>query len=324
MGIIFEKFKRWELLNRRIKIVLSELVIHPWFRKLQNMLTGRRHIILTFHRIRPDGSPTDPFDTCPSIPAGVFQKTILHIKKNYEIVSLRFLCENRGLKHPLAAITFDDGWRDNYEVAFPILKTLRIPATVFISSGKIGAREPFWQQKLGRLFYFEIHRRGKEGQAKLKNFLKIEGNPKLNKGFYRRIVNEWKCLNQEEINSRLASYEWTDETLSHSPIFLDDKEIREMLYHHIEFGSHTVNHVILPRSSEKVIISELVESKRRLEEITGQTIDMLSYPNGNVSDKVVQIAREIGYKIGCTTKRSPVGADADPLLLPRIEITWDL
>jgi len=98
----------------------------------QHFLTGRRHIILTFHRIRAVGLSVDPFDSCPSMAVEIFRQILNYVKSRFTICSLREMCNNRSCRDAAAVITFDDGWRDNYDVAFPILRELKITATVFV------------------------------------------------------------------------------------------------------------------------------------------------------------------------------------------------
>jgi peptidoglycan/xylan/chitin deacetylase (PgdA/CDA1 family) len=91
----------------------------------------------------------------------------------------------------------------------------------------------------------------------------------------------------------------------------------------IEFGSHTVNHAVLPEQSAAAIQFELAESKAALEAVVGRPVDMLAYPNGGCSRAVVRRARSVGYRIGCTTRSQRVSKSDDRLLLPRIEPVWD-
>ena len=102
-----------------------------------HVLTGRQHAILTFHRVRPAGQPADPFDTCPSVSIELFRTVLAHAREHFDCVPLRELVDGCGRKAPAAAVTFDDGWRDNYELAFPVLRELGIPATIFVTTGKI-------------------------------------------------------------------------------------------------------------------------------------------------------------------------------------------
>ena len=119
---------------------------------LESMLGRRHHLIWAFHRVRPSGQPRDRFDSCPSVSVDALRTLLQYVKNRFEVVHLSNLFKLRNDSKPLAAITFDDGWRDNFDLAFPLLVELQIPATVFITTGKIGSCQPFWQQCLGSVF----------------------------------------------------------------------------------------------------------------------------------------------------------------------------
>ena len=99
----------------------------------------------------PAGQPADPLDTCPSVSVACFRKVLEHVRERFTVLPLEEICGYAG-EVPAIAVTFDDGWRDSFDVAFPVLRKLGIPATMFITTGKIGSSEPFWQQALGWAF----------------------------------------------------------------------------------------------------------------------------------------------------------------------------
>lgn len=309
---------------KKIKFSLVKWVVKSGMLHLFKVISRRRHIILNFHRVRPHGLPSDPFDSCPSISVELFKEILFYLKKHYEIVSVRSFCKRIDQLRPLAAITFDDGWQDNYEIAFPILQELKIPATIFVTTGKIGSYEPFWQQKLGRLFHSANQGENGHAEEKLKRMLGLGNQVPLNQDIFIKIVNHWKLLSFSEVENKFPSgCLGPDMITSKKPLFLTAEQMREMALSGVEFGSHTVNHTILTSESETVIKRELNESLKTLEAITGENTYMLAYPNGNVSKRVVQIALDLGYKIGCTTQRAAVGKRDDLMKLPRFDLDWD-
>jgi L-malate glycosyltransferase len=308
-------------------------------------LTSRRHVIVTFHRVRPTGEPADPFDTCPSVSVETFRQALEHLRRHFVLLPLRELCDGYAGKSPAAAVTFDDGWRDNYDVAFPILRELGIPATIFVTTGKIGSSEPFWQQALGQMFRAAIACPDGDAARGLRTLLAIAAGRPLTPELYRDTVARWKRLRLTECMNLLRQAGWTSSggkgdryILPDGPegccaqnvpvpfsarLFLDAAEIREMAAASIAFASHTVTHRILPRYLRPEVERELAESKATLENLLGSPVDMLAYPDGRYSDEVMQYARAAGYRVGCTCRNRWLSPHDDPMRLPRLEVPWE-
>ncbi len=293
---------------------------------LWRTVAGRRRAILTFHRLRPVGESADPFDTCPSVSVDYFRALVRSLSERFTVLPLQELCGYAG-KAPAAAITFDDGWRDNYELAFPILRELNLPATIFITTGKIGASQPFWQQSLGRAFRSAQEcLDGPEGDAgraalALRTALQIREGTQLTSSRYRQTVLLWKKLPSGQRDRLLRDAVRTNPAVEQRRCFLNADEIREMAVVGIDFGSHTVNHPILPLESPATVECELAESKAKLNLLLGKPIDMLAYPNGQHSAEIRDCARSLGYRIGCTTQGRWLSAREDALRLPRLEFS---
>jgi peptidoglycan/xylan/chitin deacetylase (PgdA/CDA1 family) len=286
--------------------------------------TGRRHVILTFHHVRPAGRPADPFDTCPSISADVFRQVLEYVRQHFAVLPLRELTGGYAGKIPAAAVTFDDGWRDNYDLAFPILRELAIPATIFVTTGKVGSSEPFWQQALGRMFLAAIADPEGEAARGLRSILRVRAGRPLTPELYRDMVLRWKRRKQGECMDLLRQARWTSTSDSNGiRLFLDAAEIREMAAADIAFGSHTVTHAILPHLSPSEIERELIESKATLENLLGSPVDMLAYPDGQYFRKVVEYAHVAGYRIAFTTLSRWLSLYDDRMCLPRMDIGYD-
>ena len=131
-----------------------------------------------------------------------------------------------------------------------------------------------------------------------------------------------KALPSSELNSKLEGIPAYPVSPG-SRMFLNAEEIVEMSRHNIDFGSHTVNHSILTRESGETIRYELETSKAVLEELLQKEVDMLAYPNGNHSSEVIDIARQCGYRIACTTVEGPINPACDTMRLPRFDADWE-
>lgn len=304
-----------------IKICSSLILTSCGFYKCYRFLKKKKHIILTFHKIHPSTERIISFDTCPSVSDKVFCQILSHLKINHEIVSLRYLCDNLSSRIPLAALTFDDGWRDNYRLAFPILKKNNLPATIFVTTGKIGSSVPFWQQELGAFFQSFANQRDVKSEQCIRDILGIQGTIGDIYSLYVNIVFLWKFMSNEERQDLLSQL--SIRHVGQGRCFLSEQEIYEMSQNNIDFGSHTHNHSILPNECYAIVAEELMKSKKILEHIIQKDIDILAYPNGDLSSEVIAASKNTGYKFACTTENSRVGVKDEPHQLPRIDADWD-
>ena len=116
---------------------------------------GRRHagrlVVLTFHRVRPDGEPAAgrPMRALETS-ASDFRRLLAWMRARYEPLALAdWLARETPPARASFAVAFDDGWADNFEHAFPVLRELGIPATIFLATGAVEDRAPFWWQRAG-------------------------------------------------------------------------------------------------------------------------------------------------------------------------------
>jgi glycosyltransferase involved in cell wall biosynthesis/peptidoglycan/xylan/chitin deacetylase (PgdA/CDA1 family) len=306
-----------------LKDLRQSLTVRANLFRLQRRIGKARQVILAFHRVLPVRMCPAPYDSCPSIPEDFFKSILKFIRSHFEVVSLRELADRRHERIPFAAITFDDGWRDNYEFAFPILKELELPASIFIVTGKLSSDQCFWQQELGRAFQVaNKHPDTPLGKALHQRF----GAPtksRFDVADYRAAVWRTKQWDLATIHSSIADVVGLLPGRSDRPrLFLSPGEIREMQRGRVDFGSHTVSHTILTVEDPSIAALELSRSKERLEQILQSRVDTLSYPNGNYSEDIIRLAAVSGYRIACTTANRPVHRDDTMFKLPRIDVGW--
>jgi peptidoglycan/xylan/chitin deacetylase (PgdA/CDA1 family) len=284
-------------------------------------LRNQRHVILTFHRILPVGAAPERFDTCPAIPTDYFAGVLRAVKKKFSLVTLGELIANRQSRAPLASVTFDDGWRDNHDNGLPILKDLGVPATIFISTAKIGSPQPFWQQELGQIFAVASRRPDSNRDQSLRHRLRIPSDAPLDPACYRAAVGRWKRKTRAQIETDLRGLtQLMPDRNQQERLFLSREEIVQMRAAGVAIGSHTANHAILTAEDDSTVDRELRQSKAELEEILTATVDAFSYPNGSFSSETARKVGQCGYTTACTTVDRPVRQGDDRLLLPRIDV----
>jgi hypothetical protein len=122
-----------------------------WIRKLY---AHNSIVVLNYHRIRPSTSdaPSEFDDNVFDVDVDEFARQMKGLKQHARILSEKDLIDiittpaysHSKLKPPLVAITFDDGYLDNYSLAYPVLKSLDIPAFFFVCTAMITDRRLWW------------------------------------------------------------------------------------------------------------------------------------------------------------------------------------
>jgi peptidoglycan/xylan/chitin deacetylase (PgdA/CDA1 family) len=292
---------------------------------LLDWLTKTSDIALTFHRVSKLPGDIEPFDSCPAVPVNFFRECLWYLIHRYDVVALTELVQRKGKsRRPRVAVTFDDGWRDNFDLAFEVLQKYRVPATIFMTAGKLGGSQPFWQQRLGYFFRSAQEHPGSALDVTLRTFTGASQSGPLNRDCYVSTVRKWKKLLQSEIDAFLDDLErLCPEIPECRRLFLNEAELRELSRNAVAIGSHTMTHRILTREGSEVVDWELRESKAVLEKITGDEVRLLSYPNGECSPAIEQKATKLGYHVACTTIEGPINGETQVTSVPRIDIGWD-
>jgi peptidoglycan/xylan/chitin deacetylase (PgdA/CDA1 family) len=281
-----------------------------------------RAVVLMYHRIAT--GVDDPFNLCVS-PEN-FNQQLKVLGKQYRVLPLDDILpvlREGKLPAKAVAITFDDGYADNRETAAVSLGRYGMPATVFITSGYLDGRREYWWDELVRFIY--------ESRSDPAGWrLEDASIPSAEKAgiareelvkHFQEFLRDQAPDRREEILDRMANAAGLARTVrdSHRPMTADDCAglSKQGL---ITIGAHTVHHVWLSAISGAQQESELRESKRALEEITGSPVRALAYPYGrrdSVSLKTLTRVRAAGFTLACANERGLVKADADPYWIPR-------
>lgn len=271
--------------------------------------------ILAYHRVfdldREKDFPYDPELVSASVEEFGWQMETLsrHFEPLHLSEVLRHLDEGRPLPPRAVAVTFDDGHLDNYTNAFPVLRRLGVPATIFLSTGYMDQEETFWFDEVA--FRFQRTPRRELELATLGLRLAL-GDPGQRRQATEGVLARMKEVpNTERLAAlrELAVESGIDGTRSDTRSRpLTWEQVREMRDGGVEFGSHTVSHPILSRLRDDELRTELDASKRELEKQLGRPADCLAYPVGGETaydQRVVDVARECGYRMALTYVSGP-------------------
>lgn len=215
---------------------------------------------------------------------------------------------DRGRDVDGAVVTFDDGYRNNYTVALPILERHEIPVTFFFSTGFIGTRRMFWVDEV------ELAVDATEADAVdlagwgLRPYPLRTSEDRMTavteiKAHLKRVDDRAREARVEELAKRLPAR--PDHPYNPNYLTLSWDEVRTLAASPlVEIGAHAVDHPILTRIGAEALRYQVEESKAELERQIGRPVTQFAYPNGGPGDfdaTVIAAVRAAGFRCACTT-----------------------
>jgi len=281
-------------------------------------------LILGYHRVVEDGA-----DQAECLPGMVISQRSLRaqlewVARRCRIVSLDELgahLEDGGSGAGLAAITFDDGYRDVYEHGLPLLERMGLPAAVFVVTGSLSTGTPLLHDRLYQIVS-EAARTRRPLPPPLAALLPRAGGSRA-----RSPLATTRALLASAPAARLlcllddASSEggWQPPPRALDPV--DWHTLLQLQRAGITIGSHTHSHALLASEDTASVCDELQRSRRELVAGLGTEVDHFAYPDGSFNAHVVRAVAAAGYRFAYTicTHRDR----AHPLLtLPRVML-WE-
>lgn len=324
------------MIKKSIKRILQIFVASLGPTRL-NFSSKNRLIILMYHRVLPGTHADNKFEQAGMyVRPDTFRMHMQILKDNYEVMHLsEWLHKNRKNK-PLPkitfAITFDDGWKDNYQYAFPVLKEFNIPATIFLVSDYLDSQYSFWPNRLSHLinnsrFKYFLNLNEYSWLHSLPLNFNLVNVKSLSPDQIDEIIGHCKAKSDAEMLAYVKAMENISESnkdISNVGI-LSRAEVKEMvssgLFH---IGSHTRHHArLLDHLSEMEMKDEIVNSKLLLEEICGHPVELFCYPNGDYTNSAINYVRD-NYISAVTTEYGWNDIKSDKYLLRRIGLHEDI
>jgi peptidoglycan/xylan/chitin deacetylase (PgdA/CDA1 family) len=324
----------------KISILLKTVYASILFRSgIVNWKLARRNnegyfSILMYHRIIP---ADDKIQSGMYVTPETFENHLRYLRKKFNVISLKELLlsfENRScasLEKLVCVLTFDDGWRDFYDHAFPLLQKYQLPGTVFLPTGFIGTRKKFWTDCFAYLLY---HRKTTTPEklsapdiraiVEYLNRLRGSYDDQLEAGI--KYFKKYPLYKIEKALGGLSEI-WHVNIDESGRDFLTWAEITKMMESGlVSFGSHTVNHQILTTLDDMMIKKELIDSRKELlkKNVLDSTCISFCYPNGNHTKEIADMVRSSGYHLATTTRNGWNHADGDRYTLKRLAIHEDM
>jgi peptidoglycan/xylan/chitin deacetylase (PgdA/CDA1 family) len=301
----------------------------------------RRAVVLTYHRVLP----ADALARTWSHPGIIvtretFDSHVRTLKRFFKVLSLdefvAGLDRADGFEAPSCLITFDDGWRDTFTEAWPVLRRHDAPAVVFLPVDYIGAQRMFWQEELSRLLHLAWLRRDDaelraacERACAAHQLASVMGaSPDDVRLLIRTRVNGLKgrpLVTPRQLIADLRSVlgAAADEA---QPVdgFMTWDEARQMATGRTAFGGHGTTHRILTTLTGAELQDEATRSMATIGRELGGPVASFSYPNGDWNAEVAGVVREAGYRVSFSTKHGIVSTGDDRMSLRRVNMHEDV
>jgi peptidoglycan/xylan/chitin deacetylase (PgdA/CDA1 family) len=293
-----------------------------------------RPLILGYHRVVDDFPGTARYEM-PSMltSTAMFERHLDLVGGRFRFTTLdeigEHLAEGRPFTEPVAAVTFDDGYRDNYEQAFPILQRKGIPAAVFVVTDLVGEGR---SQVHDRLFH--LVRKAFAGWddprrelSSLLRALDLPASHLLRSRAATRspmmavsaLLPDLSMTNVGRVIAALESI--TGHGSDNVAPSLTWSMLGEMHRAGITIGSHTKRHVSLPAEAADTVVTELAESKEAIERHLGAPVVHFAYPGGQFTPREVDALERTGYRFGYTA--CPHQDDRHPTLTIERLLLWE-
>lgn len=295
-------------MNRLVKHSLLNAAAAGGLFFMARWATRQRFRIFAYHGVSDRIDPALNFDGF-FVPSEVFECHLRTMTHHYHVLPLselvRKVRENEVVPSCAAAITFDDGYLNNYTEAAPLLAKYDLPATFFVTTGFVdGTTTPWWWQ---------IRDAGCEiGEAGYVDWcMDVE----------RRLKN----MSSSDRRQELAHIVSRDaHPASRIPSFMSWSHLRELAARGHEIGAHTVSHISLGHESPETVAMEVATSLERVKAEAGTVSPVFSYPYGETAHFTDDLAARLkanGCEAGVTTLSGMNQVGDDLFRLRRLNVT---
>jgi peptidoglycan/xylan/chitin deacetylase (PgdA/CDA1 family) len=283
--------------------------------------------ILTLHRVVSDEERAESIHKPMMVTLGQFGQLLDAVSRWGRPVSLgdtvdRMVAGER-IEAGSIALTFDDGYRDLYSRAFPMLKARGIPATVFLTTSAIDRSSGYlWWDDVDwfvRVCGQRADRLGKpesdDEAAVVERIRRVSAQrTPVAEASLRAALQRLTPAQRDRMVDEMRSVVGRDEMRPR--LMLNWDEVRAMA-DLVEPANHTVDHPMLDRMSGTDLRRQIAEAKARIEQETGVPCRGLAYPSGAFSGDVLAAAADCGVRFAVTTRFHNNSARSDPLALGR-------
>lgn len=262
----------------------------------------RGGVILCYHNVVATAEPNGAGDVSLHLPLPAFRRQIDWLVSRYRVISLHELItrlEARESLRGVAVLTFDDAYRGVFEHAWPVLRQLRLPATVFVV-----AEAP----AQGRLFWWD------------QPAVRAAATPERRRRWLDELRGDGPSILRSLAASPAPARPSDSPRLPGAQTPADWSTIRQAAAEGLAVGVHSLTHRSMPALSDAELIGELVQSREIVEREIGNTPECFAYPYGRWDARVRTAVGSAGYRAAVSLDYGLNGMQADVLALRRVNV----
>ncbi len=247
----------------------------------------------------------------------LLERIVRYVARHFEVVPLAEIAREASRGAPVArklALSFDDGLRNNVEIAYPILRKHGVPATFFVCPGLVERGAWLWNHEARQ----RLKRLALGARSEIAAELGCDGEVESLIYRMKRLPLAQREAAEERIREATPGFSPTPEE-RHEFDVASWKELRSLDPQLVAIGSHTLTHPILPTLAPAQAQAEIAESRRLLERKLAREVELFAYPNGDISASTLAFVRS-SYRAAVTVETGWVASPRDPFLLPRINV----
>jgi peptidoglycan/xylan/chitin deacetylase (PgdA/CDA1 family) len=303
--------------------------MRPLFALLSPAGARARLNVLIFHRVLRKPDPLFPDE----VDAARFDELLGWVKSWFNVLPLdeaaRRLADG-SLPARAAALSFDDGYADNHDVALPLLQKHGLPCSFFVATGFLdGGR--MWNDtlieavRLSRLATLDLRGladvRGEDlGQHAL-------GDDAGRRAALGRLIERIKYLPPEPRLACVDEIASRAEVAPPDDLMMSSEQVRALRRTGMQIGAHTVNHPILAKLDAQQAADEIGRSRDVLQQLLGEKVGLFAYPNGRPGTDYrpevhPALVRELGFDAAVSTRWAAARRGDDVFQIPRFT-PWD-
>ena len=314
----------------KLKRVIRRLIAQTPVKNLLWPILPNGIYVFNYHRIG-DSRLTDFDRDIFSCSQDVFDQQLKVIKKHFTVANtadVARLLKTKTLDKRYALISFDDGYLDNYTLAYPTLRENQMSGIFFVPTALISGTDIPWWDEMAFILRSNV---GKSVSLPGESTKTPLNQHSIDKDI-RQLIYQAKRLvdfNAQDVLDHVRSQfpgTTPDNSKAHERLFMHWGQIQEMSDNGMEVGSHTINHHMLAKLTESEQRHEIEHSKEVIEKEIGVPIHALAYPIGRkhcFTDLTKRIAKESGYDLAFNNEPEYNKPPFDPFDINRISVNED-